>query len=93
MVADPHSKRVVSATQMFQPECNKTVTVSLERVIPSYPNVDCFIMDRNCKYKATGGGRLMLGNISTYAIDWWHAFKHCNAVPFMIWKFLPQLMG
>ena len=78
MLVDPKSKRILSVEKQIRSESNAVVLSSLRNVIHLYENCNAFVMDRNCKFKATGIADPKLKNIKYYIIDKWHAKKHCK---------------
>ena len=61
--------RIVAVEPMEQPENNAVVTKALLRILASYPNVNCYIMDRNCKYARTVENTAGLKQLKYLPID------------------------
>jgi hypothetical protein len=70
MIAHPCG-RIVSVEQQVEPENNDVVTRAMEKVYGCFPNLDCFVLDRNCKYAPNNKWRFP--RIKTWAIDKFHA--------------------
>jgi len=66
---------------MYQPENNEVVAKRLKSILPEYPNLDCFIMDRNCLFKKRAEKDSDLSQIKYYVIDKWHGQKHNSRCP------------
>ena len=81
MLVDPRSGRILSVEAMMQPENDAVVTRSLEKVLPWYPQMSKYIMDRNCRYYKRASQNPKLRQIKTWAIDNWHAEKHSATCP------------
>ena len=82
----PKSGRVLQAAPMYHPENNAFVLDELEKVLATYPFVDCFIYDRACKVKKDVVARKKkLSKIRTYTTDKFHGSRHkpdCEANPY-----------
>jgi hypothetical protein len=76
MITDPATGRILSVEQQIEPENNAVVEAALGKVLPLYPQVDTFIMDRNCKFAPTAGKAAKFRCIKFWCIDKFHAVKH-----------------
>jgi len=79
LISDPVSNRILSVEQMLEPENNAITFKTLEKIIPDYKNVDCFILDRCCKVVDQGKTRPLLKQIKFWVLDEWHSLKHTDA--------------
>ena len=48
MLVEPRLMRILSLEPMLSPENNAIKNITLKKIIGQYPNLDCFIHDRNC---------------------------------------------
>lgn len=94
MLAHPCG-RIVAVEQQFEPENNEVVTRALQKVERSFPMLDCFIMDRNCKYAPLYKSKF--AKIKTWAIDKFHAKKghgpKCKCSPYNHRAIMRRLKG
>ncbi len=95
-MADPKTGRILSVEQQFEPESNDVVVAALKKVLPLYPKVDAFVMDRNCKFVKRAKQETALHQIKTYAIDKFHGKGHnkkCVCNPFNHRGIMRRLRG
>ena len=96
MVVDPSSQRIVSIQSQRVPENNPVVERALTRILHLYPNVNAFIMDRNCGFVQRARQVAELKQIKKYIIDKWHAFgrvKTCVCNPRVHRVLMQRLKG
>ena len=83
----PKSGRALHAAPMYRPENNAFGLDELEKVLATYPFVDCFIYDRAFKVsKDVAARKKKLAKIRTYTTDKFHGPRHktnCAANPFV----------
>ena len=79
MVVDPHSRRILAATPMRDPENNAVKIDTLARILHLYPNLDCYIHDRACTLEKCGRQNPKLKQIKFWAVDKFHATRHNEA--------------
>ena len=68
MMVHPPTQRVVAVEPMWAPENNAVVTTCLTKAVRVYKNIDCYIMDRNCKYFPREQTNPNFKQIKTYAV-------------------------
>jgi len=69
---------------MRDPENNEVTTTALTKVLPMYTDVDCFVLDRVCKYVGHAQRLSELRQIKYFAVDRFHARLHgpnCKCSP------------
>lgn len=83
MIMDPQSHHVISMTTMHHPENNDVVTRSLEKIVNLYPNANCGIYDRACKYIGDAKkSKLIAKRIKYWSVDpSLHAKGHAKTCP------------
>jgi hypothetical protein len=79
MLVWPSNGRVLSVVRQDEPEGNAIATEALEKVLPLYKDVDCFIYDRCCKYMPSAIENDNLKQIKYYTTDKFHGFKHVSS--------------
>ena len=96
MVSNPADGRIVSVEQQVEPENNEVTARALGKVLVSYPKVDCFLLDRNCKFAPRFKDLAKFKQIKTWAIDKFHGRKHngkCPCNPYAHPKIMRRLKG
>ena len=81
MVSNPADGRVVSVELQVEPENNEVTARALGKVLVSYPKVDCFLLDRNCKFAPRFKDLANFKQIKPWAIDKFHGLKHNGKCP------------
>ena len=76
MLVHPNTLRILGVQQMFAPENTAVKAHSLKRILPLYPNLDCFIHDRACDFQVYGRKDPALAQIKMYCVDWCHGRLH-----------------
>ena len=76
MILDPKSSRILCAIPQDKPEGNDIIKEALCKVLPLYPRVDCFIMDRACHFMPSAKKNADLQQLKYYIVDKFHAFRH-----------------
>ena len=96
MVSNPADGRIVSVEQQVEPENNEVTARALGKVLVSYPKVDCFLLDRNCKFAPRFKDLSKFKQIKTWAIDKFHRRKHNGKCPCNLYahpKIMRRLKG
>lgn len=92
-VCDP-SGRVLGVQEQVHPENNKTVAASLGDALPMYPNVDCFVYDRNCSFAPSYSKIAAFKQIKHWPVDKFHGHRHtakCRYSPKNVPKYKRRL--
>jgi hypothetical protein len=76
MLTDPRSQRILAVTQMLFPENNEQTAHTLRKILPYYPNINCFIYDRACTFMPSASQNDFLSQIEYYICDVFHGNKH-----------------
>ena len=81
MFVAPSSGRILSVSQMIEPENNQVVKDGLVKILPMYKNVDCLIYDRACSYIVRAKSEPELQQLKYITCDNWHGFNHMSSCP------------
>ena len=76
MLVNPKNLCIVSVAPMHKPENSAIVETSLLKVLPTYPKLDGFVMDRVCGFKLSSKGAAACTQIKYWAVDKFHAYGH-----------------
>ena len=97
MVAEPRSGRILSVSQMNAPENNAIVFESIEKIIEVYPKAKTMVIDKACKVEGQGRKRVKLRQLTTWAVDKFHAkkghTKKCSCNPYSHPSIMRKLRG
>ena len=77
MVLEPKGA-ILSVVEQCAPENHAVVDSALQKALPQHENVDCVCYDRNCSFCVKAKNKGVYKNVKTWAIDTWHAKKHCK---------------
>ena len=72
MVTAPKPGDILSVVPIFEPEINAIIAKSTVKIVGSYPNANCLLLDKNCKYAPRATKDQTLKQIKHYAIDLVH---------------------
>lgn len=81
VLSDPHDGCILAVERQLLPENNEVKKRVLARVLPLYPNADCFVHDRNCSLEQSALQQPEFKQIKYWPIDMWHGAKHKAGCP------------
>ena len=96
MLTCPRTGRVLGVEEQTEPENNHVKLNTLAKVLPLYPNCDCFIHDRNCSFEDFAREHDELKQLKVFPVDRLHATRHvptCKNSPLTVRRLKTRVKG